>query len=783
MGARLVQTGGTYKLITVNQYEGANFGFFNYDTAEAENSTTAAATYRKTDFTDLERSFGGSYEYFQPLNAVTVNFTHFQAQSLIPSTAIDSIAYTGEDIDSASGTSKIMLRFEYKYKVSFTTPADFVPCVVLFYVQLKVGSNYLYREAIFNGPAGYSYTDVSWESSASTYEIVTNPTRVNNQYDYSQVGTILTPVIPADGELQISGTAIEVYDLNGQSISSMDADPDVEFFNAYLEVVVEGTVESRSNVFKYGTTNNTSGNTERLVIDTQIGDGPSLNALGSLSVYDGSQWVASSGWEVDGTSGTDELGQVLAQEALYTQDKPVEIINATAFGTNTFLYALYKDSSDYAPLNATIDLIRAKTTGRWFEVDSTGAVIIDKTKEAPFEPEGEPLSPITPIISSPQEPIFERDKKGSAINNGLIPTTTTDALTNAGGPITAIDINAIGQDDVIANGDVITIIDPITGLIDTFTVTADVGSADTSISVSSQTPAYDFNAGSVINISQEEILRKINTGGGGSFTSFSVSADGGATEDILDSENIDFIGNTGLDVTRSGNDLTFALDFSELTLTGTPNGGYVVVGTNSSGNERRWDVQDMLTGALTSSDGSITIGTDGTDTDLTITSPGGSMDDFTIRDDSSTTLVISDGTILDINGGNGLETDISGGDLDIKLDGDGLLSGFAFDDTWEMWIFSGVSSQKATIEEILAQALDDLTLTSSMDEDLDPLVFYDSSAGSYKRINPDDFRTMLRTGLMVGYAGESTTTPAASDLVPYYDVSAGTIKWTAVSNL
>ena len=577
-GARLFQSDGTFKVIQINEFEGANFALFNYDTSTVLDSTTAAATYSKTDATNITRLYGGNFEYFPALSKVIVRYTHFQAQSIIPGDAIAFADYTGPDVDSGGGTSKMLISFNYNFKAAFNTVSDFKALRFVIRLKIQVGTNYLTRIATVDSTTGaVSYSAVTWESSLNYFEIATTLSTVNNITFYGSLNNFVTPDIPADGVIVINGQYNRAYTASGDSISPT-ATASVNFYNAYFEIVAGGTLESRSNEFIYEVDNDLTDNSKKYEVNTEIGDGPSYTGLGALQVFGGVGWSVSNGWAQGNTSGTDEIGQLLAQEILLTQAAPVPIINATYNGFLSPLYAIYYQSEYHIPLSCSIDLIQGKVRGNFFRCDSNGSAITDKDKEAAFEPAASDkgISVLTPSQGSGSTDLIDGSGVSEAIRTSLIYksriTGTSDDIVE-GDPVTSIPVDAIGQDLVIREGDVISVVSVETGQTQSFTVTADVADTDTSISVSSTTADNDFPEGSIIVTDATEVLRtrKIRYRQrfvGQTVTTCTITENGGTlpTEDYID-------------VTYNGQELDtvdWNISGSDIILTFRPNGLIVV---------------------------------------------------------------------------------------------------------------------------------------------------------------------------------------------------------------
>lgn len=572
-GARIFLSDGTFKVVQLNEYEGANFALFNYDNTATLDSTTAAATYSKTDATDVIRLAGGNFEYYPALNKTVVNYTHFQSQSVIPGNGITTSDYTGPDIDSGGGTDRLLFRFDYSYLAEFTDPADFKALRFIIRLKVQIGSYFLTRTASVDTSTGtVNYSSVTWENSVNYFEIATPLVNENGVTQYATFSTYISPAIPEDGDIVIRGIFDRDFTASGGSISESYTQ-NVVFYNAYIETVAAGAVADRSNQFIYTVENDATNNSKKYEVDVELGDGPSANALGALQVYNGSGWEVSSGWDQGSTGGSIEIGQLLAQEILLTQAKPVPIINGTYNGFFSPLYAIYYGSEYYAASNCTIDLIGGKVQGSFFMCDSNGSAVTDKNKKAPFTPDGESLD-----ISTPSGPTQEEEapKTSPAIEASLIykaKVTGTASDIDSGDSVTTIDIAEIGTDDVIRKDDVITVISVETGQTQSFTVTADVADTDTSISVSTQTASYDFAEGSIVTADTTEVLRNRKKRFRQRFVSHT-STTCTITENSGTLPTADYI-----DVTYNGQELDTAdwsINGSDIDLAFTPNGLIVV---------------------------------------------------------------------------------------------------------------------------------------------------------------------------------------------------------------
>lgn len=220
------------------------------------------------------------------------------------------------------------------------------------------------------------------------------------------------------------------------------------------------------------------------------------------------------------------------------------------------------------------------------------------------------------------------------------------------------------------------------------------------IDVSSTNELQDFDIAQLVgtdlqlSLTQDattSVIDLSSLAGGSGMTSFFIDEDGGTPEEISDGETIGFnSGGGGLSVSRSGNDLTFT-NFYDWDL--QVNGGTEVsVNDNTNVN--------LVAGT------NMTITRSGTTVTFDAAGGGGTMDDWSVRGDDGIAQTITDGFILDINGGNGIESDVSLGDVDIQLDGDGLIDGNGISNGgYQVWTFSGVQQYREDFHELLTNSV------------------------------------------------------------------------------
>ena len=611
-GARIMMTDGCFRIVQLNEYEGGSLDFLHYDSTGSPSGSQSSASYRLTDGTDVVRIGGGSFQYYPALRKTEVRFTHFQAQSIIPPNGLSTVIFNVDNIDSNAGTNKLLIQSEYQAQTTFAT--GYISNRIKFGIKVKVGSLYLSRTATLTGPKSVTYGDAVWTNVESFIEFYSVLLTEGSNNIYTSTQTFLSPYIPEDGALEISGGLLDVVDINGNTLIG-DYSSNLDFYNSYVEVVVEGTISERQNETVYTAENFANDNSRTVEKKVEIGQAPSFNALGALQVYSGINYFNPAGWAVGATGVDVPLGKLLANEILKTQATPVQIIAASYIGSISPINTIYHDSEDYAVRQATLDLVEGKTQGLFFECSSTGAVIIEKDPEPVFNPESEPISPITPIGDIVKDPNAEAEIDPALQSTfDSIKVFVTDQDISAGDLVSSVQIVASGVDYLIKDGDEFQVIDSITGQVQVFTATADVLASDTTVSVQSVTADYDIVSGSNISFDQEQIIIKINensSGGGGAVSSLT--------------------GGQGIDVNVTTGDVTASLDLTELPLAGFGFDANDYIAGNNGSSNIQGTVLSMFQNLL-SAGSNITLTTTATGIQISATVPTSGVDSISVGD-------------------------------------------------------------------------------------------------------------------------------------------------------
>jgi hypothetical protein len=243
---------------------------------------------------------------------------------------------------------------------------------------------------------------------------------------------------------------------------------------------------------------------------------PELSSKNTLEVYDGVSWDFAGSWDA-GYSSDVSLIETLCLETMSFQRFAVDILQCTiklptdmVAGSNKEVkphYSYYYDSQEYVFNGGAMNCNRDELNGEWVQVNhSTSGVSIGQEDGDGWVYRGDDK------IGLPKKQANDKDKFNRALMMTLInkKLATIDADYDvSSGAITSISIDSLDRD--IYEDDIIEIVHPVTlRSMDSFFLSANATSGDTSISVVSQTPAEDLPAGCLVMF---DFQKTIESGG------------------------------------------------------------------------------------------------------------------------------------------------------------------------------------------------------------------------------------------------------------------------------
>lgn len=349
MGCRFFFSDGEYWCMEVADYarSGATISIQNYTTSGGATTPTLAinwAGFKQATGTaaawnsgaaQLIVAAGGSETFFPPFSAVKVRYKHYTTQNLISGESWSDLrpdAVTIYEVDNGGGVVRIALNFILSTRILFV-PADFEYAWIEFHVKIIIDGNYLKRTATWNNGI-VTYGDAEWTTVSSDRFVSFSEVHANNDGLVSTSFSLITPPMPASGDLEIQVSVEDVYGLSGVISPASILELEWVAANPYFETFVDGNVENQYNYTVYESVNDEATNSSIHELDVLLGDGPLGHTFGAL------QWSSNLGvtrtptttWRKLSDATTLPLGQLIARERMAMQQTPTVKLQGRVYG-------------------------------------------------------------------------------------------------------------------------------------------------------------------------------------------------------------------------------------------------------------------------------------------------------------------------------------------------------------------------------------------------------------------------------------------------------------------
>lgn len=259
---------------------------------------------------------------------------------------------------------------------------------VLLRFTIKCGQYYLKRDVSFtgetqgfylgggNGFAYYTshvYGAVSWETSLSYYNIVTDPFNEEEDSSLQEPFYIESPELPATSiGLDVTVDAFGRSDTGANEPDLVGAAADYGILNFRADPIVDGGL---GDVVAYIATNSAAARSDVDQGEVIFGDQESDNSIGVIRVYDGSEYVPTTAWQSLNFTGTGvSINRLGVQEALGGQNVATPIQRGDIFGSEIHMWQVIDDntsnfSGDYALFELTFTARPVYTQVEAFRID------------------------------------------------------------------------------------------------------------------------------------------------------------------------------------------------------------------------------------------------------------------------------------------------------------------------------------------------------------------------------------------------------------------------------
>ena len=383
-GMRLMLSGGAYRFIQPNlQADTGSVTIRRFDKSKNISTTTSVSlaiwdkevgepTEYKAGTKDLFKVTSGGFQAFPALNNVRVAYLHNSISNFIAEYDITTLTSI-EDINSNSGQASLALQGTIKID-SFSGPDTFV--YVKFELLLRIGSNYLKRTQDINYITGNLITsDYEWTTtSTDRVEIVVVVPNTNVLFE--NIGFV-SPVIPADGDMQVQLDFDEATNVDGDTIAPGDLMLSWYFENGYIEILANNDLSEQHNTTYYTENNDTTGNAATIKLDTIWGGDSHPTTSGRMfyTTNGGVTWTPADQWRNGGSGTYIDIQQLLAKEVLRGQLTPVrKMVSQTYRGDFEAHMTLVRNSENWLFHGGSHDMKRDEWTGSWWflSAETTG---------------------------------------------------------------------------------------------------------------------------------------------------------------------------------------------------------------------------------------------------------------------------------------------------------------------------------------------------------------------------------------------------------------------------
>ena len=521
-GARVFQSDGSWWFWQVNEFKASTRAISKYTksgtkTLEITSSRQPFSTWSVSGETDVKMT-SGEIEWFAPLRAIHCDYKHYSTKNLIKALSFTDQEGTVEGIDSLGETSRLQFTSTITTFSSYTA-ATYRGHYQKFRLKIKIGDLYLQRPAKITSTGSFVYGNMVWLSSVEYYEFFTPLiTTSNPATPITFPLEFITPPILQDGNMTVTFEYVNIYLTDGTVPELIDPPTGYDIADANVVILTLGTVDSETNTTRYKVKNAIQGNSDIIEFTTLFGDGPSGNSYGAIEVWNGEDWIVSNGWRKKTEGDPVEISQLLINEMISGQVKPVEKIVGTFVGEYEMHYTIKDPAGNHYVFNGgTLQARLNQWNGEWFNIETanTGNYTEGDKKEFVEEP-----IVITDIPADTFEPDYPRPTIPNTNDIGVyfqpsnpfvnidIFTRVDDTQIDGGGLIDFIPIQAPGEDGLIREGDYFTILDPTTGNIQEFQAVRTVRADDFGIAVKPIAVNEDgFNPDSLILLSNKEIVK------------------------------------------------------------------------------------------------------------------------------------------------------------------------------------------------------------------------------------------------------------------------------------
>ena len=424
----------------------------------------------------------------------------------------EAVPQFNQEINSNGGEAVLRMKFTINYTIADAGAG--APGITGYFMfasfTLKIGSNYLKRGGSVQNFSAY-VDNLEWSNTAEKFVVPINvgviPTD-GTPVKGSLTVELITPKLPANGS---SNTFTYLQSLaDSQTIDWLGGVADIDWFvkdievvDPYLEVFEDGTPFVTEDKLLYASTNPEQAS-DVYEKEIYIGTSEAFNGVGAIRRWNGSAWVNAGLWGQGVATRNKHMAAILSSNIINARLKPLRRLNGQMLG-NFRMHRLIQTQDDKKWMFQRVqwDLGGNTINGSWWHLDyGTAGVSASPVKIKVNPPGSEPTIDPTPTTGglTSNNPGFNFNPPPTVIKPVAFNATT--ASITKGATVTSITLDEAATGKEFLAGDLVTIVNPVTGQYQNFEISTPPAFGATSLSVVSEVADFDFPVASYLVVKQ-----------------------------------------------------------------------------------------------------------------------------------------------------------------------------------------------------------------------------------------------------------------------------------------